>query len=161
MMHGASIFWQYFSVDILNKKNINHNHAVVFHFNPDQIKAQSVREPNSGSVLVFFGYDSDDICPAAQIGHYHVNRGPRMPSGVTLATVKAIVPLCVWVSLCVHLYVGTTQFVRKTGHTSKVSDTGETDQEKTPKHLKCTLWNSQCTSNDFSLVLEDRQEILT
>lgn len=48
-----------------------------------------------GVFWFFFGYDSDDICPAAQIGHYHVNRGPQMPSGVTLATVKAIVPLCV------------------------------------------------------------------
>lgn len=32
------------------------------------------------------------VCPAAQRGHFHLNRGPSVPGGVTLATVKAIVP---------------------------------------------------------------------
>lgn len=32
------------------------------------------------------------VCPAARRGHFHLNRGPSVPGGVTLATVKAIVP---------------------------------------------------------------------
>lgn len=45
-------------------------------------------------MFILLGPDSEGqgVCPAAQRGHFHLNRGPRVPAGVTLATVKAIVP---------------------------------------------------------------------
>lgn len=51
------------------------------------------KKANSGVCLFSFGSEeSRAVCPAAQGGHFHLNRGPSMPSGVTLATVKTIVP---------------------------------------------------------------------
>lgn len=45
-------------------------------------------------MFILLGPDSEGqgVCPAARRGHFHLNRGPRVPGGVTLATVKAIVP---------------------------------------------------------------------
>lgn len=49
-------------------------------------------------LLSFEAAKRQGVCPAAQRGHFHLNRGPWVPSGVTLATVKTIVPA---VTVCV------------------------------------------------------------
>lgn len=46
-----------------------------------------------------FESEGQGVYPAAQSGHFHLNRGPWVPSGVTLATVKTIVAA---VSVCVR-----------------------------------------------------------
>ena len=58
------------------------------------------RQAHYGVCLLNFESEGGQgVCPAAQSGHYHLNRGPWVPSGVTLATVKTIVPA---VSVCVR-----------------------------------------------------------
>lgn len=56
------------------------------------------QQANFGVCLLKFESEGQGVCPAAQRGHFHLNRGPWVPSGVTLATVKTIVPA---VSVCV------------------------------------------------------------
>lgn len=48
--------------------------------------------PTAGVYLLAPDPEGQGVCPAAQRGHFHVNSGPSVPGGVTLATVKAIVP---------------------------------------------------------------------
>lgn len=42
--------------------------------------------------LLSFDSGGQGVCSAAQMGHFHLNRGPWMPSGVTLSTVGTFVP---------------------------------------------------------------------
>lgn len=50
------------------------------------------QEANVGVYLLGPDSEGQGVCPAARRGHFHLNRGPSVPAGVTLATVKAIVP---------------------------------------------------------------------
>lgn len=50
------------------------------------------QQANVGVYLLDPDSEGQGVCPAARRGHFHLNRGPSAPGGVTLATVKAIVP---------------------------------------------------------------------
>lgn len=51
------------------------------------------QEADVGAYLLGPDSEGQGVCPAARRGHFHVNRGPSVPGVVTLATVKAIVPV--------------------------------------------------------------------
>lgn len=69
----------------------------------DHMKKHLVyQQENVGVCLLNF--DSEEgqgVWPAAQRGHFHLNRGPWVPSGVTLATVKKKPHCSSCVSVCV------------------------------------------------------------
>lgn len=55
------------------------------------------QQASFGMCLLNSESEGQGVCPATQRGHFNLNRGPCVPSGVTLATVKTIVPT---VSVC-------------------------------------------------------------
>lgn len=82
------------------KQNIHHCHTLLsapVHTNYMR-NIQPTSEPILVCLLSFEAAKRQGVCPAAQRGHFHLNRGPWVPSGVTLATVKTIVPA---VTVCV------------------------------------------------------------
>lgn len=81
-------------------------------------------------MFILLGPDSEGqgVCPAARRGHFHLNRGPREPGGVTLATVKAIVPA---VSECEKERRSKKSVFLKLNGTTKVATTGLSKAKKT------------------------------
>lgn len=103
--HAADIFKQHLGTLALLLNNIFIITIMHWTCPPAPVPTNHMKK-HSAHQLADFGMcllnseaeEGQGVCPAAQWGHFHLNRGPWVPSGVTLATVITIVPA---VSVCV------------------------------------------------------------
>lgn len=152
---------------------------IIIHFvclpTPGSCKPHQVcQQANFGVCLLSFeSGEGQGVCPAAQSGHYHLNRSPWMPSGVTLATVKTIVP-AVSVSVCVCERVSVCERERllcalqrrvwpkneskclsceQCTHRANVSSFSGEGQVQWVRHLSSCSWHKQRNANQYSWVI--------
>lgn len=109
------------------------------------------------NVYYFFRLESEKgegVCPLdAQSGHFHLNRGPRVASGVTLATVKSIVK---------HLFESREQEMTDC-YESELDELEQpffAAQDKKKKKWALPSWSSQTLSVVSADTVADCQSIL-
>lgn len=149
--HAADIFKQHLGTLALLLNNISIITIMHWTSPPAPVHTKRIKK-HSAHQLADFGMcllnfeaeEGQGVCPAAQWGHFHLNRGPWVPSGVTLATVITIVP-AVWKREAPMCLPEESLTSKRTKYLSWV--------QAAPKEQTCQASLSQDKLNDWDICL--------